>query len=136
VCTLEAEGFDVRRMNAGRWGGDGSPHDDLKATLGFPDYYGHNIHALADCLRDLEIADEGGMAVVLEDFDDFARPSPGAAKSLLDVFASGSRLLQLFGKTLVILVHTKDPDSDFGPLGAVTAWWNRKEFVRADRGKK
>ncbi len=75
------------------------------------------------------------MAVVLEDFDDFAKRAPDFARGVLDVFAHGSRLLQIFAKTMIILVHTKDPDSDFGPLGAVKAWWNPREFVRSVRGK-
>ena len=133
--TLVAEGFDVRRMQAGRWGADVSAHDDLKATLEFPEFYGGNLNAMSDCLRDVKISDEGGLAVVLEDFDDFAKRAPDFARGVLDVFAHGSRLLQIFAKTLIILVHTKDPDSDFGPLGAVTAWWNLKEFVRSNRGK-
>lgn len=136
VQKLQAEGFDVRRMHAGRWGLVVTEHDDLQATLGLPDYYGKNLDALRDCLcGDLGIADDGGMAIVLDDFDDYTRRRPDVAQGMLDVFASSSRLLQVFAQTLLVLVHTKDPEIDFGPLGAVSAWWNSKEFVRASRGR-
>lgn len=133
---LKAERFDVRRFDAARWATKEAAHADLMATLDFPDYYGKNLDALNDCLGDLDIADDGGMAVVLDDYDEFARRKPDFATGVLDIFACGSRLLQIFGKTLLVLVHSKDPDINFGPLGAVTAWWNSKEFLRSERGKE
>lgn len=131
---LATERFDVRCFNALNWGRDGSLHDDLMAGLDFPPYYGKNLNALSECLRELDISDDGGMAVVFNDFDEVFRRNPDLARGVLDVFTAGSRLLQIFGKTLLVLVHTKDPDADYGPLGAVKAWWNPREFLRAERG--
>jgi hypothetical protein len=34
-------------------------HSDLAALLEFPDYYGRNLDALNDCLRDVAAADYG-----------------------------------------------------------------------------
>ena len=133
IRKLVAEAFDIRRLDAAKWGVGVDPHADLQGALGLPAYYGKNLNALRDCMQDLIITDDGGMAVILADFDDFARRERDFARGILDAFAYGSRFLQVFGKTLLVMVHTKNPDVDFGELGAVTAWWNEKEFVRADR---
>ena len=38
--------------------------DEIDAVLRFPDWYGHNLDALADCLRDLSWLPEGPLAVI------------------------------------------------------------------------
>lgn len=43
---------DVRFVGA-RYASARAAHDFLAETLGFPDYYGHNLSALNDCLGDL-----------------------------------------------------------------------------------
>ncbi len=135
INKLIAEAFDVRRLDASKWRVESNAHDDLKRVLQLPAYYGGNLDALDDCMQDLVIPDEGGMAIVLAEYDDFARRDERLARGILDVLARGSRLLQVFGKTLVALVHTRDPDVKFGELGAITAWWNTGEFVRSNRGR-
>jgi len=135
IEKLAAEAFDVRRVDASRWAVASDAHDDLKRVLQLPSYYGRNLDALNDCMQDLIIPDAGGMAIVLAQYDDFARRDARVARGILDVIARGARFLQVFGKTLVALVHTKDPDLDFRELGAVTAAWNRREHVGADRGR-
>lgn len=131
---LAAESFDIRTLHASTWKDGDSPHADLQSCLGLPDHYGKNLNALSDCMHDLVISDDGGMAIVIRDYDKFTTHSPDFAKGILDVLVSGARFLQMFGKTLLILVHTNDVDASYGPLGATHAHWNPREFVRADRG--
>ncbi len=40
-------------------------HDKLDDELGFPDFYGRNIHALIDCLQSMRFPEEGMSRVVL-----------------------------------------------------------------------
>jgi len=78
---------------------DGAAAQDKRALLGqlaerlrFPDYFGGNWDALADCLRDL---DEwtGALAflIVFEDAGKICRSDPEDAGALLDVLESAAR---------------------------------------------
>jgi RNAse (barnase) inhibitor barstar len=134
VRELSSEGFEVVSFESATWKSGYEAHVDLAQKLDFPAYYGCSLDALSDCLGEVRISDDAGLALVLRDYDDFARRDRALARGFLDVFASESRLLQIFGKTLVALVHSKDPDIQFGPLGAVSGWWNSREFVRSKRG--
>jgi RNAse (barnase) inhibitor barstar len=131
---LTEEAFEIRTVNASKWDTAQSLHTDLQKCLEFPDWYGKNFNALADCLRDVAISDTGGLVVVIWNFDDFANRDASMANGVLDVFARASRLLQVFGKSFLVLVHSKNPDIRIDRLGAVEAWWNSKEFARKNRG--
>lgn len=48
------DGWDVATLAPGTTSTKGSALAALGTALGFPDHYGHNLDALADCLRDLE----------------------------------------------------------------------------------
>lgn len=133
ISKLVSEQFDIRRLHAANWSSSASFHEEIQKTLEFAAHYGKNLNALRDCLSDLNIADNGGMSIVLTDFDDFFADDPDFAVGILDAFANASRLLQIFGKTLLVMVHTKNPDINFGSLGTITAWWNRQEFARHKR---
>src|SRR5262249_43533993 len=71
VQKLVAEVFDVRRLDASRWGVGGDAHEDMKRVLQLPSYYGRNLNALDECIHEVTIPDEGGMAIVLSEYDDF-----------------------------------------------------------------
>lgn len=135
IAKLADEDFDIRNFHASAWKDKDSLHDDLVEQLNLPNYYGRNLHALDDCLRDIPIPDSGGLALAFRDYDQFFAYSPGQARGILDVLTSGSRLLQCFGKTLLVMIHTNDADFDrkLGPLGAISAQWNSRQFLRKDR---
>jgi RNAse (barnase) inhibitor barstar len=48
--------------------------DSFTRTLGFPDYFGHNLDALADCLRDVEL--QVPATIVWDHAATFARTDP------------------------------------------------------------
>ena len=63
--------------------GDNLTHDALAEAFGFPEYYGHNLDALHDCL--CEIGEE--TAIVMTDMDE-ENPQ---ARPFLDVLADSAR---------------------------------------------
>jgi hypothetical protein len=56
-------------------------HESLQAALTFPDYYGENFNALNDVIPDLDVPDDGGVALVLTSYDLYAN---GPAHHSLD----------------------------------------------------
>ncbi|MEV0385627.1 barstar family protein [Nonomuraea sp. NPDC050643] len=72
--------------------------DEVSRALRFPDYFGHNWDALADCLRDT-----GAVALIITNADELlsAEP-PGHLVTLLAVFADVAH------SGLTVTLHT-DP---------------------------
>ncbi len=55
-------------------------------SLGFPDWYGHNWDALADCLTDLSWMAADGYVIVLDHADAFASANPTDFATALSIF--------------------------------------------------
>ncbi len=55
-------------------------------TLGFPDWYGHNWDALADCLTDLSWMAADGYVIILDHADAFASANPTDFATALSIF--------------------------------------------------
>src|SRR2546430_12089120 len=88
-------------------------HQDFKRTLQFPEYYGQNFDALDECTSDLSVPEEGGMAIVLQSFDAYAKGLPVVTRAhssrtdaevLLDILATASRRHLLYGRRFLTLV--------------------------------
>lgn len=62
----------------------------LGQQLGFPDWFGHNRDALADCLLDLSWSEAPGYLLLLNGFVGFAARAPEAAQALLDILADAA----------------------------------------------
>lgn len=117
-------------------------HQAIAAALDFPDYYGHNLNALNDCLGDVacyggyDDAPEGaGLVLAFTDYDRFAAACPRAAQVILDIVAKRARLAAVLQHRLICLVHSNDPDIHFDPVGATPVLWNRDEWLDANRGR-
>lgn len=70
-------------LDGSRMGDKEALHEELKAKLGLPDYYGGNLDALNDCLgerREREL-------IVIRDFEDFAEDCGLYGLRLLRVFS-------------------------------------------------
>lgn len=50
--ALDAVWYARTELNAFEWD-ESRLHQDMASALGFPDYYGENMDALADCLGDV-----------------------------------------------------------------------------------
>ncbi len=115
--------------------------DALAPALDFPAYFGRNLDALNDCLRDVAVGDYGwradtatGLVLVLTTFDRFAAADGRTAQVLLDSFADQARRAMLLGNRLMCLVQSNDPSLAFEPVGAMPVTWNDAEWLDAKRG--
>jgi RNAse (barnase) inhibitor barstar len=123
IAALESDGYRCPAFDCGEWESEAAMHRDLSARLQFPGYYGHNLNALNDCLGDLDIPEAGGVALVLWRFDRFARLSAERAWHVLEVIATASWQHRLYGRSLLGLVQSDDPQLQFAPVGARPVMW-------------
>jgi len=139
TAWLNAHGYQVTQIDAAHWSTEHDLHRDIAAALSFPDYYGHNLDALNDCMRDVVSQDYGwapnttGLALVFTGYDAFAAHCPRAAQVVLDITADHSRTAALFGHHLMCLVQSNDPDIRFEPVGATAVAWNDAEWLDSKR---
>ena len=79
---LRTHGYDVVRLNASDWVEEADLHRELAAALEFPSYYGKNLDALNDCMRDVVTCDYGtspeatGLVLAFTGYDRFAAHCP------------------------------------------------------------
>lgn len=62
-----------------------------------------------------------------------ARRASPEAWTTLDLIAKCSRAASLFGRRLLCLVQSNDPNVRFEPVGAMTPHWNDAEWLRSAR---
>ncbi len=139
VGALRDHGYHVVRLDAAGWTSDADLHRDVAAALHFPDYYGGNLDALNDCLRDVVSYDYGtspeatGLVLVFAGYDAFTRRSPRTAQIVLDIIADRARSAALIGHRMCCLVQSDDPDIRFDPVGAMSVLWNSAEWRDSSR---
>ncbi|MBQ7519875.1 MAG: barstar family protein [Clostridia bacterium] len=78
------------QLSAASWRTSRDAHDALARALSFPDYYGHNLDALHDCLTDLD-----DTALVIQDCAKAAEQLeqwPGFLQVFFDSAAENRRL--------------------------------------------
>lgn len=136
---LRRQGYTVVSLNASDWATDDDLHHDVAAALDFPDYYGKNLDAFNDCLRDVAGYEYGttrqatGLVLAFSSFDSFTRRRPRTAQVVLDIVADQARGAMLTGHRILCLVQCDDPDSIFEPVGAMPVVWNHAEWLDAKR---
>ena len=130
IAALESYGYRCPAFDCGEWASEADMHRAFAARLEFPEHYGHNLDALDDCLGDIDIPEVGGVALVLWRFNHFARLSAERAWQVLDVIASASWVHRLYGRHLLGLVQSDDPELHFAPVGARPVVWVKWEASR------
>ena len=133
----------TRRLQAAQWhyrevyvAREGTWHEfseQVSFALSFPGYYGKNLNALNDCLKDIEFPENGKLALGFERFDIFAKKEPDTAHDVLDIFASQERSHLLAGRRLLFLLRSGDPRLYFDPVGAQVVMWSFEEWLDSKR---
>ncbi len=99
---LRQLGYEGIRLDAHGWT-ESELHEAFASALNFPDYYGRNLNALADCLYDVPHGDYGwsatsaGLAVTVDGYGAFAEGEPDLATSVADLLAGATSTALLFG---------------------------------------
>lgn len=79
---LRENNYDVTVVDASGWTTPADLHRDIGAALNFPDYYGQNLNAFNDCMRDVASAEYGvqpeatGLVLVLTGVDRITTSHP------------------------------------------------------------
>ena len=140
VDWLQAHAYDVVEFDAGTWAATADMFTDVAAGLDFPDYFGRNLDALNDCMRDVASgyygwhADATGLVIVLRAFDAFASVDRRTAQIVLDIFADQARSAILIDNRIICLLQSNDPQLTFEPVGATPVLWNDAESADSKRG--
>src|ERR1041384_1269586 len=133
VEWLKRHDYRVDNFECSIWDSDSEMHKALSRSLEFPAYYGRNLDAFNDSIGDIEIADEGGRVLVFNRYDSYAARFPDVAWSVLDILEINSRRLLLFGRRLIVLVQSDDPEISFERVGARPVSWNMREWLNTSR---
>ncbi|WP_100616346.1 barstar family protein [Confluentibacter citreus] len=126
--------FEIIEMNTRTWNRKNA-HPNLKTALNFPDYYGENLNAFVDCLRDLYNKKYKGLILAFRNYDNFVNEDKNLATGILDIIAKESRIWLLTGQKLIGLVQSDNPDLDFPELGGISPDWNSSEWFNDNRKK-
>lgn len=136
---LARHGYQITVLDASSWSAEADLHRDIAQALSFPDYYGRNLNALSDCLRDVVTQDYGwdrnatGLVLVFTGYDAFAASCPQPAQIVLDLLAQHSRAAALLGRRMICLVQSNAPDISFDAVGASPVLWNGTEWLDSKR---
>jgi hypothetical protein len=132
--------YEIFEFDCDTWTSQDVMFSELARVLRLPDYFGRNLDALDDCIRDLPLTENRGAVLVLWGFDTYTAAAGSVpteklryAEILLDVIASASRFHLLNGNRLIALVQTDDPQLEFGALAGMSPRWNDREWLNANR---
>jgi RNAse (barnase) inhibitor barstar len=78
-------------------------------AMHFPDHFGGNWDAFADCLEDLSWHDAKAYVVLFDHYDGLASHAHGQFDTLLEIFQSAVEFWREQGKPMFILLRGKPP---------------------------
>jgi RNAse (barnase) inhibitor barstar len=134
LAWFRQQNYAIHELDALAWASPADFHADAQRVLGFPSYYAKNLASWIDCLAELPVPDESGMAIVFRRYDVFARSQPQLAQTVLDSVETSSRRFLLTGRRLLALVQSDDARIRFERVGALPVTWNPREWLDSDRG--
>jgi RNAse (barnase) inhibitor barstar len=85
-------------------------------VLRFPEYFGNNWDAFADCLTDMSWHETGGFVILYDQFDSLAEHSPREFKMVLDIFKESTEFWHGRGKALFVFLHGKSIQTNGLPV--------------------
>jgi RNAse (barnase) inhibitor barstar len=134
VEWLAAHNYQIDNLDCTAWQNEEDMYSAFATTLAFPDYFGRNLAALDDCLRDIEVPEKSGRVLVFHRYDAFAAKMPEVAWHVLDILEVNSRTYLLFGRRLLTLLQSNEPEIQFKSVGACPVSWNGREWLNKNRG--
>lgn len=90
LAAAEASGFSICRIDLAPVRDKAALFERLATALEFPDWFGHNWDALADCLGDLSWLPADGYLILLEHCDSFRTRHSEDFATALQVFAAAA----------------------------------------------
>ena len=66
IKWFEQNGYNIVKLDAEKWSSERLFHEDIEKGLQFPEYYGMNLDALNDCLRDIDFSDCDGLVIAIK----------------------------------------------------------------------
>ena len=90
LVAAEASGFSICRIDLAPVRDKAALFERVATALEFPDWFGHNWDALADCLGDLSWLPADGFLILLEHCDGFSTRHSGDFSTALQVFAAAA----------------------------------------------
>jgi Barstar (barnase inhibitor) len=142
IRWLRDKNYRIHRVDCATWVSEIAMHESLQAILAFPDYYGKNFNALDEVVPELDVPDDGGMALVFISYDLYANGSGTSlagsgvdqAEIVLGIFSRASHTFLLTGKRFLTMIQSNDPKLNYGKLGGRVPRWNWREWLFKDRG--
>jgi RNAse (barnase) inhibitor barstar len=87
--------------------------DSIAKAMGFPDYFGRNWDALADCLTSLPEEAAPGWVILYEQLTNFANTNREDFEIAVDIFKGAAEFWRNQGKSFHVLFEGRG-DDDFG----------------------
>jgi len=81
--------------------------NQVALVLSFPEHFGNNWDAFADCLTDMSWHETDGFVILYDHFDLLAEHSPRDFEMALDIFNESSEFWHNRGKALFVLLQGK-----------------------------
>jgi len=107
-------GFAIHRIDLSAVRDKTTLMERLAAALKFPDWFGHNWDALADCLSDLSWLPAGGHVLLLEHCDDLHAAHTENFVTALQVFAAAADTWRAENVPFWVLIDVRaDTMADF-----------------------
>ncbi len=138
IEKLESRGAHTIRVDAGSWESD-TVLASLANALEFPNHFGKNLDALADCLFDAVSGEYGYPAdaplklLAIYQFDSFVSVDPEKAKAVLDILYEAAIMGLKLGKPFLVLLQSDDGALTLPSVGTQSISWNRAEFSSSRR---
>lgn len=110
----------VRRLSGRRMADLGGVYDETSAALQFPDYFGRNLDAFDECLRDLDLPESPGGTVILvvTDAESMLTNAPGRREWFGEAVEDANEIRAERGDGGVVVVFSTHADTPNGER-----WW-------------
>lgn len=110
----------VRRLSGRRMTDLGGVYDEASAALQFPEYFGRNLDAFDECLRDLDLPESPGGAVVIvvTEAESMLTDAPGRREWFAEAVDDANEIRSERGRGGVVVVFTTHTDTP-----ADQRWW-------------